>query len=256
MSNPMPKRVNVQEPSVARIYDYFLGGKDNFAVDRQSTKTFTDRFPDVVDNARHNRAWVTRVVEYLANRGVDQFLDIGSGLPTGRNVHQVAQRAVPDVKVVYTDNDPIVNAHGRAALGGDPNTHYLEADARDPGPILECAAEHLDLQRPVAVLFAALLHWIPEEPATVTAPYMAAMPSGSFLAVSHVTDQDAPAEFTAQLQAQYGDRMWPRPISAIEATLDGMELVGDAITDVQRWRADPSAPRCTQRLIGAVGRKP
>ncbi|WP_149264236.1 SAM-dependent methyltransferase [Actinomadura sp. K4S16] len=255
MARHIPDKVNVNEPSPARVYDYFLGGKDNFAVDRQHAMEYLSRWPDLVENARQNRAWMVRVVEYLASQGVDQFLDIGSGLPTAPNVHQVAQRSIPDARVVYVDNDPIVLAHGRAILGGGSHTHYIQADVRDPEPILDEAAEHLDMARPIGVLLASVLHYVEQEPATLTKPLMRRLAPGSYLAVAHVTDEDSPPEFLERVRQAFKGHFWPRPIPVIRKAFDGLELV-DGLTDVQRWRADQPAEIGTQRLIGGVGRKP
>ncbi|WP_433469572.1 SAM-dependent methyltransferase [Spirillospora sp. CA-128828] len=167
----MQHRIDVSRPSPARIYDYLLGGKDNFAVDRELAEKFLARWPALATTARVNRAWAVRVVRHLAGeRGIDQFVDVGSGLPTADNVHQVAQRITPGARVMYVDNDPIVLAHSRALLAENQGADYVAADAQDADTVLARADRFLDPSRPVAILMASLLHYLPEPPEEVVAP--------------------------------------------------------------------------------------
>src|SRR5690348_20721 len=174
----------------ARVYDYWLGGKDNFAVDRAAGDLAIKAFPDVAVSARANRAFLARAVRFLASEaGIRQFLDIGTGIPTGNNTHEVAQHVAPESRVVYVDNDPFVLSHARALLASRPEgvTEYVEADLRDPQKILDIAARLLDLEQPVAVMLMTILQHIDDEddPGKIVAALMAAMPPGSYLALSH-----------------------------------------------------------------------
>src|ERR1700744_6500017 len=174
---------------IARVYDFWLGGKDNFAVDREVGKKVLEIHPETVLSVRANRAFLARSVRYLAERGVRQFLDVGTGLPSGNNTHEVAQVVAPDSRVAYVDNDPIVLAHARALLTSSPQgeTGYLDADIRDPGGIVAGAAELLDFSRPVGVMLVAVLHMLTgdEGPGEIVDRFMAAVPPGSFLVISH-----------------------------------------------------------------------
>ena len=174
----------------ARVYDYWLGGKDNFAADREAAERVLAAAPGLRFRVRANRAFLGRTTRYLAaEAGVRQFLDIGTGIPTGDNTHEVAQRAAPDARVVYVDNDPIVLLHAQALLRSTPQgaTDYLQADLRDPGPILDRAAALLDFGQPVAVMLLGVLHLIQdsEDPWGIVARLMAAVPAGSYLTISH-----------------------------------------------------------------------
>ena len=164
-SGELPK-LDTSVPHIARVYDYWLGGKDNFPADRELAEQFIATDPSVIAGVRSNRAFLGRAVHYLvAEAGIRQFLDIGTGIPTANNTHEVAQRAAPSARVVYVDNDPIVLAHARALLTGHPAgaTDYIDADLRDTGTILDAAARTLDFSQPVAVMLVGVLHCIPDE---------------------------------------------------------------------------------------------
>ena len=183
--------IDTSVPHVARVYDYWLGGKNNYAVDRETGDEAIRAYPDMRSSVRANRAFLRRSVRYLTEEaGVRQFLDVGTGLPSANNTHEVAQAAAPESRIVYVDNDPIVLAHARALLTSDPQgaTGYLDADARDTGRILTEAAELLDFSQPVAVMLIAILQLITDDddPYQLVAELTAAIPSGSFLAVTHV----------------------------------------------------------------------
>ena len=188
-AGPLPFDTSVAHQ--ARMYDYLLGGKDNYAADRAAAEAWVKIDPDAAFSARENRAFLGRAVRYLAGEaGIRQFLDIGTGIPTAGNTHEVAQAIAPDARVVYVDYDPIVLAHARTLLdGSEPGTtEYIDADLRDTGTILERAAELLDFTRPVAVTLLAILHAIPDadDPHAIVATLLDAVPSGSYLAVSHL----------------------------------------------------------------------
>ena len=195
----------------ARIYDYLLGGKDNFAADREAAVQAIAVFPGLAAWARNNRAFLARAVRYLVSEaGVRQFLDIGTGLPTAENTHQVAQRIAPGSRVVYVDNDPVVLVHAQALLTSSPEgaTAYIKADLRDPETILTAAAATLDFTRPVALMLLAILHVIPsaDDPWEIVARIMAALPSGSYLAISHPASDVHSAQI-AEMTRRFNQRL-------------------------------------------------
>ncbi|GLW10758.1 SAM-dependent methyltransferase [Microtetraspora sp. NBRC 13810] len=252
-------------PSVARMYDYYLGGKDNFAADRAAADKVVAAMPYVRTFTRDNRALLSRVVTLLARNGVRQFLDIGSGLPTQENVHQVAQRAAPDSRVVYVDNDPIVLVHGRALLASNPLTTVVQADLCDPAGILrhpEVRAQ-IDFDRPVAVLLLAILHFVPddEQAASIVADLRKGLVPGSYLAISHGHAGKVGEEVEAQVRGAYakttaGD-IKPRTPGQVAAFLDGMELLEPGVVPVEAWRPpdDPVEPDFDKAgFLAAVGR--
>ncbi|NEA22617.1 SAM-dependent methyltransferase [Actinomadura bangladeshensis] len=257
MSPNTPGDIDVTRPSPARVYDYLLGGKDNYSVDRQAAEHFLSEWPAIAANARANRAWMVRVVRFLAGEaGIDQFLDVGSGLPTADNLHQVAQRITPGARVVYVDNDPIVLAHGRAILEDNVGSRYFEGDAAEPDAIVDRAAEHLDMSRPVAVLLTSVLHYVPRDPAEVTGRLMERCAPGSYLAVAHITTEGASPELLERITEQFNGGLIPRPTPTIEGIFGGLELVPPGLVDVQDWRPDEPGERSELRLLGGVARKP
>ena len=248
---------------IARVYDYWLGGKDNFAADREAGAEAMQAYPDLVSSVRANRAFLARGVHYLAEAGIRQFLDIGTGIPSANNTHEVAQRVAPGSRVVYVDNDPIVLAHARALLVGDPAgaTDYLDADLRDTAKILEHAAEVLDFSRPVAVMLVAVLHLIgPEDdPYGIVRQLMDAVPPGSYLLLSHVASDIEPekmAEMGKRLNRLLAQRGWYRNQPEVAGFFAGLELVPPGIVPVQQWRPD-SDMEATRRsaMWGGVARK-
>ena len=203
------KTFNPSAPSAARIYDYLLGGKDNYASDREAAETILRIEPESAAVARQNRAFLGRAVRYLVQEaGIRQFLDIGSGLPTAGNVHEVAQAHAPESRVVYVDNDPIVLAHARALLDSAPQGRcgYVQSDLRDTGNIVSQAAETLDLAKPVAVLLISILHFVPDadDPWGIAGRLMGAVPAGSYLAVTHAT----PESFTDPATKELLDKVY------------------------------------------------
>jgi len=249
-------------PHSARMYDYWLGGKDNYAVDRAVADQITAIFPDILVNVRAQRAFLGRVVGYLAaEAGIWQFLDIGTGLPSASNTHEVAQRFVPQARVVYVDNSPVVLAHARALLSSGPQgeTAFIEADLRDTGTVLAEAARILDLSQPVAVLLLGVLSFIPddEDPAAIVARLMAAVPPGSYLAVAHPAS-DIAAEQVARSVRRYNlqasDPATVRTYAEVARFFDGLDMVEPGLVQLHRWRAgtdDLELPN-----YGGVGRKP
>jgi O-methyltransferase involved in polyketide biosynthesis len=247
----------------ARVYDYWLGGKDNYAADRAAGDQVIEANPSVPDGVRANRAFLRRAVRYLAGEaGIRQFLDIGSGLPTNENTHEVAQQIAPDARIVYVDSDPIVLAHGRALLNSSPQgaTAYVQADARDTGTILREAAQTLDFSAPVAIMALLVLHYVPDadHPHQLVARLLDAVPPGSFLAISEATtaiDGERAAAGTARLNARLGSaRSTLRSRAEIARYFDGLELVEPGLVPMPQWR-NPGDPLVAAVLAG-VGRKP
>jgi S-adenosyl methyltransferase len=259
--------IDTSKPHPARMYDYWLGGKDHFAADRKVADAVQAAWPSVRTGARENRAFLGRAVRYLAaEAGVRQFLDIGSGLPTSRNVHEVAQSVAPSARVVYVDNDPLVHAHARALLTSAPQgrTAYIRADARDPESILSSPVTRdvLDFGQPVALMLVALLHFIPDDdkPAEIIATLLDALPSGSYLVASHFTTEYDPESFadgapayTSQVRVQDRDSG-----DFARLAFAGLELVPPGVVLVSEWRPDGNAPRPRPADVGCnggVGRK-
>lgn len=251
-------------PNVARVYDYLLGGKNNFAVDRQLAEQMLAAFPMAAWVARQNRTFVGRAVRYCAGLGVDQFLDVGSGLPTMDNVHEMARRVNPDAAVVYVDNDKTALTHASALLATSPGVTAILGDIREPGKILTdvTALGLLDLSRPVVVLMAAILHFIPdsEDPAGIVAAFRDAMPAGSYLILSHVT-HDARPEESERIKSLYRDRgassnLITRSRADIAALFGGLELVEPGLVTTSQWRPQepPGDPEPVDAIAG-VARK-
>jgi len=248
----------------ARIYNYWLGGKDNFEADREAGEIAVQYNPNILPGVRANRAFLHRAVQYLAEEaGVRQFLDIGTGLPTADNTHEVAQAIAPGSRIVYVDNDPIVLTHARALLTSTPEgaTDYVEADARDTDTILRSAAQTLDFSKPIAVMALMILQYVPDsdDPHGIVRRLMQAMPSGSYLAVSDTTsdiDTERVSGTTAQLNTRMGPaRLTLRSRDEIAGFLDGLELVDPGLVPLPEWRALAN-PTYVIPCYAAVGRKP
>ncbi len=240
--------VDPEKPSVARAYDWYLGGSTNTPVDRAFAERILQILPPAKTMALDNRNFLRRVVGYLVEHGVRQFIDIGSGIPTVGNVHQVARALAPDVKVVYVDNDPVVVTHSRRLLHKDPAITVVDADLRHPNDIFYDSAvrDLLDFEQPIALLMIAVLHFIPErdDPARIIADYRDALPAGSYLALSHLTDETAPPELHAQVRVcidTYQDSASPliaRNRDTLRGWLDGLPLVAPGITVANLWHPD------------------
>jgi SAM-dependent methyltransferase len=262
--NWAPDEVDVDRPSAARVYDYYLGGLHNFAADREMAARAVADWPELPRIMQANRAFLRRAVRHLAAQGIDQFLDIGSGIPTAGNVHEVAQAAVPDARVVYVDIDPVAVAHARALLADDPHTGVVHGDFTDVDAVLGDPTTRLllDLSRPVGVLVVALLHFVGDErrPADVLARYRAAMAPGSHLVVSHASADGAPdrADEHQSLYRRTATPMTMRSRDEVAALLDGFTLVEPGIVFLPQWRPDdPVPPANPERFTGyaAVGRR-
>ncbi|AEV84831.1 hypothetical protein ACWT_3808 [Actinoplanes sp. SE50] len=262
-------RIDTTVPHPARRYNYWLGGKDNFAVDRASGDEIEAKFPGMRAGVVANRDVLGRITRHLAqDAGIGQFLDIGTGLPTADNTHEVAQRHAPHSRVLYVDNDPMVLTHAAALLTSDPRGHtrYLEADLRDPEKILaspELAAT-LDLSRPVALMLIAILHFLPDraQARAIVRQLMDALPSGSYLAVTHFTTdflgEQQRATYRAMLDSGRSDA-WPCTRDEFAGLFDGLDLVEPGIAVASEWRPAPGAGAVDPSLVSiwaGVGRKP
>lgn len=231
---------------VARVYNYWLGGKDNFAADRAAAQQAMAAFPDIVLSARANRAFLRRAVTYLTREaGIRQFLDIGTGIPSANNTHEVAQSVAPDSRIVYVDNDPVVLAHARALLTSTPDgaTDYVDADLRDAAQILAKAAQTLDFGKPVAVMLMAILQHLSEadNPYQVVRTLMAAVPAGSYLVLSHPAKDIHAAEMAAmatQLNKMMAEKVTFRTEAEVAPFFAGLELVEPGMTNVPDWRPE------------------
>ncbi|MGH3702689.1 MAG: SAM-dependent methyltransferase [Pseudonocardiaceae bacterium] len=236
--------VDIEHPSPARMYDYYLGGSHNFAVDRRMARQAIEQWPDLPLIMQANRAFLRRSVRYLVSQGIRQFLDVGSGIPTKGNVHEVAQVASPEARVVYVDIDPVAIAHNRAILAGNRRADIVQADLRDATMIFEDPRVRrlLDLSQPVGVLMVAMLHFIPEEadPATIVALYRKMMPPGSYLVISHATHEGQPDQAGAHIELYWraGAPLTMRSRREIEALLEGFDLVPPGMVFMPLWRPD------------------
>src|SRR5579859_491543 len=267
-SNWVPQEVPLDRPNVARMYDYFLGGAHNFAVDRQAAEELYKLFPDLPLIAQANRAALRRAVQALGQAGVDQFLDIGSGIPTAGPVHEIAQRVNPRARVVYVDVEPVAVAHSRALLQSVPNTAALRGDVRHADEFVERAdvRELIDFDRPIGVLLVALLHFVPEDDiayATVRS-LRDAIPSGSYIVITHAATEQNEQGRLNTVEELYQHASSPfhfRSRAQIEAFFDGFELVEPGLVYIPLWRPESDEdlllddPRRSNGYIG-VGRKP
>jgi hypothetical protein len=261
--------INTAKPHAARVYDYYLGGKDHFAADRETGQALMRVVPTIRAAARENRAFLGRAVRFLvAEAGVRQFLDIGTGLPSANNVHEVAQGLVPSCRVVYVDNDPIVLAHARALLTSSPEgkTAYIHADLRDPGKILSDPVTRatLDFTQPIGLMLVAVLHFVPDEaqPRRIVDTLLDALPSGSYLAASHVTAEHDPDTLAGAGRA-YQERGLTGQIRTAdefaELAFRGLEMVDPGVALVSEWRPAGAGPRPMSAEVnayGGVARKP
>jgi len=235
----MPSR-----PNVARVYDYLLGGKDNFAVDRIYGQRIAATMPGIEAGVREQRALLGRVVRYLVgNAGIRQLLDIGAGLPTAENVHQIAQRVDPAARVVYVDNDPMVLSHAKAVLAENPRTVVAEGDLRDPAGIIghPVVSAHLDWSRPIGLLLSGVMHQIMdyEQPARLTGELIEALPSGSYVFIHHLLDLGDPAAVQLkELMTRAFGRVEFRTLDRVRELFSGLELVEPGLVPVRDWRPD------------------
>ena len=269
MSSPEMRQVNTSEASIARVYDAVIGGKDNFAVDREVAEATLGSHPAMPRITKSGRRWLVRVVSYLADRcGMDQFLDLGAGLPTVQNTHEVAQRYQPNAAVVYVDNDPAVNAYGRALVTSNRTTWFSTADLTQPGQVLaDPQVRHLDFDRPIVLMQCLTLHHVEDEtdPWQLMRSYIDALPHGSYVAFSHLCTPDDNAEGAAAAksieQAWHASSMGTgrfRSPGDIRAMLDGLELLAPGLVPLEQWW--PGGPlsitAADEVAIGALAYKP
>jgi hypothetical protein len=258
-------KIDTTIPHSARVWNYFLGGKDNFAVDRAAGDAYREIFPEIMDIARADRGFLGRAVRYLAGEtGMRQFLDIGTGLPTLDNTHEVAQRVAPSSRIVYVDNDPLVLVHARALLVSSPAgaTDYIEADLREPDKILEAAARTLDFSRPVAIMLLGILHFVPDtdEAYAIVDKLVGAVPSGSYLSMTHATLEiggQGNAEAQADWNAKAAVPLTPRTKQQVARFYQDLQLLEPGIVSMTQWRPDEAAKELPDVVAGycAVGRK-
>jgi len=259
----VPPEIDPTVPSVARVYDAILGGKDNFAVDRAVADEAMRTMADGGNGARLNRAALGRAVRYMADRGVSQFLDLGSGLPTAQNTHQIAQAVNPEARVVYVDNDPSVSVHGQALLTGDDSTMVVLADVRSPDELLAlpAVAGFLDFGQPIGLILNAVIHHLldEEDPNGIVARYVGALAPGSYLQLTHFCDESAEARANSEVLTRSLGRGQVRSRPEIVGFFDGLELVAPGVVFLPYWRpdvpvADPPPAGSMLMLVG-VARK-
>lgn len=265
MTGGLPSEIDTSVPHPARVYNYFLGGTDNFEADQLAAEAAIKTFPKTAESARAARAFLRRIVRYLAaEAGIVQFLDIGSGLPSGENVHQVAQSFARDARVVYVDNDPIVQQHAASLLAGSPEgtVVFLNADLRQPDQILRQAAETLDFSQPVAILLLGILHNVgdADDPQAIVRTLVESIPAGSYLAIGHLTADIYPEmiEFARALNERAIDSpLVLRDHAQVTSFFDGLELVEPGVVQLSKWRPESEADaEAAAALWGGVARKP
>ena len=257
-----PSAIDKSVPHSARIWNYWLGGKDNYPVDREVGEKFLEVYPGIVDVARGVRYFLARAVRYLAGDvGVRQFLDIGTGLPTVDNTHEVAQRVAPACRIVYVDNDPLVLTHARALLTSTPEgaCDYIDADVREPGPILAAAAETLDFSQPVALMLLGILGHISDydQARSIVRRLVDALPPGSYLTLSDGANTSTARQEAHRRYAGTGAVPYHlRSPEQITGFFDGLELLEPGVVPVSQWRPDPSPfPPAHVDTYGGVARK-
>lgn len=254
-----PSDLDLERPSAARVYDYFLGGSHNFAVDRALAQEILRMTPSLGETMRAGRSFLRRTVQFLAAAGIRQYLDIGSGIPTVGNVHEIAQRADPQARIVYVDIEPVAVAHSRDILAGNDRVAVVQADLREPEVILADPQLHrlLDLTRPVAVLLAGVLHFIPDsdDPTAIVARLRDAVAPGSFLAISHATYEDQPEEvIRAQaLSGRTATEITLRSRAEIVEMFRGFTLVDPGVVFLPLWHPDPGDDIDHPERYGAFG---
>lgn len=263
---PAPRGVDVTTPNTARMYDYVLGGKENFQADRDTADRLLAIVPELKAGTLANRAFLGRAVRFLAASGVRQFLDIGTGLPTRGNVHEIAHEVAPDARVVYSDYDPVVLTHGRALLANNDKATVIQADLREPAQLL---AHHdlqamIDLDQPIAVLLVAILHFIDDadKPAEIIGQFRDSMAPGSYLVISHGTSEGHDPESVAAGMAVYhgaSAQLVLRSAAEIGQLFDGFDLVEPGLVEASKWHPDdPVTAEAVKELwyLAGVGRKP
>lgn len=261
-----PDGIDTTTATPARIYDYFLGGKDNFEVDRSAAEEIMKAVPEAPAAARANRGFLRRAVRYMADAGIRQFIDVGAGLPTQGNVHEVAQEVRPGARIVYVDNDPVVLVHGRALLEANADVAVVQGDLRHPAEILAepRVTELIDLDEPVGVLLVAILHFIgdEEEPFDLVARLLEPLPAGSHLAISHGYEggmADGTSEHARGVYRRSTSAIHSRPPRTVERFFAGTDIVEPGIVWVPEWGLEEGEERPVEpertHFLGAVGRK-
>ncbi|WP_433220759.1 SAM-dependent methyltransferase [Microtetraspora malaysiensis] len=263
IDNEVLARINTSVPHSARVWDYWLGGKDNYAPDRQVGEEIVKVMPDLPVNARAERQFIGRVVRHLAGEaGIDQFLDVGTGIPTADNTHEVAQRVNPKARIVYVDNDPIVLVHARALLQSTPEgaTAYIDADLRKPEPILEEAARTIDFSRPIALMLMGVLEFVPDADLAHAAvgALRDALPSGSYMAIAHSVHSPSMDDAAAKWNASNASPLTLRTPEQLEEFFAGMELLSPGLVSLPKWRPEPETSFQNRPVFqfGGLGRKP
>ena len=262
--NERPASVEIDKPNAARIYDYMLGGSHNFEVDRRFAEDMMAATNSTPRSYRMNRSFLRRAVKFMVDNGIDQFLDLGSGIPTVGNVHEIAQSINPDVRVVYVDNEPVAVSHSRRMLADNPNTIIIDADLRDTRAVLghPLTQRMLDFDRPIGLLMVAIFHFIPDHdrPVEIVARYREALRGGGFLAMSHFTGDEQPvlAANGTQWYQQTANPLIMRTKAEFETLLSGVELIPPGVSWVQQWHADDSEPELEvpsqSAIYAAVGK--
>ena len=265
-ASTVPDAFDTSVAHIARVYNYWLGGKDNYAADRVAAEEVIAAYPTIHTSVRAQRAFLGRAVHYLvAEAGIRQFLDIGTGLPSANNTHEVAQREAPECRIVYVDKDPIVLAHARALLTSSPQgaTEYIDADLRDTAEILKQAAAILDFGKPLAVMLLGVLHCIPDadDPAALVAQLVAAVPSGSYLVISHPARDIHTSQVTTatdRMNPMMSEPVTLRTRDEVSPFFAGLDLVEPGLVQLHRWRPGPEGPVPGHDIAnyGAVARKP
>jgi SAM-dependent methyltransferase len=261
-----PAGIDVSTAHIARVYNYWLGGKDNYVRDREAAGQVIAAYPPILASVRAQREFLGRAVRYLAaEAGIRQFLDIGTGLPSAGNTHELAQQAAPEAKIVYVDNDPIVLTHSRALLTSSLEglTAYLEADLRDVGEILQKAAGVLDFDQPVAVMLVGVLHCIPDadDPAGLVERLLAGLAPGSYLVIAHPANDIHATQIgdaASRLNRVMEEGVTLRSHAQVSRFLDGVQLVEPGLVQLHRWRPGPAGPVPDHELAnyGAIGQRP
>ncbi len=267
-SNGVSENLSYDRPNSARMYDYLIGGYNNFEIDRMAAKKAIQINPDAPLVMRANRAFLRRAVGFLVSQGITQFLDVGSGIPTAGNVHEVAQKVNPAARVVYVDAEPVAVHHSRTMLEGNPNAKIIQADARQPERILDHPEVRrlLDLEKPTAVLLFCLLHFVPDDEEAVRAVRVLrdALVQGSYVGLSHATYEGSPPEDTEQINKLYSQTATPlrmRSYDQIEGFFEGLELVEPGLVYVPLWRPDDPGNQFLDQparsvTYSGIGRKP
>ncbi|GAB3297111.1 SAM-dependent methyltransferase [Parasphingorhabdus pacifica] len=263
----LPSEVDEDTPSAARLYDYLLGGAYNFAADRALAEKFLAALPSARDVARVNRSFLRRAVVYLSEQGIDQFLDIGSGIPTAGNVHEIAQEVDPAARVVYVDLEPVAVAHSQLMLEANERATIVQADMLDPADVLNHPATTrlLDFSRPIGLIMAGVFHFVPHEADApkVISQFREALAPGSFLALSHFTADRNPEAMAqvVEVMRRSADPVHPRTHDEVVELFNGFELVEPGVVGTAWWRSDCPEDAIAEfsggdQIYGGVGRKP